>query len=148
MGKEVILQFLNYRVEKMSYSINPFYNEGEKSNIFPKLAFHIIQSPDDENMFNVIIGAKYDKNHNFPFISEAVIRGFFRTSEGLENKEKTMIVNASAIMYPYLRALISDITSKSEICPIILPTMNFIKSFPENKDDFILDSKYFVKYEE
>ena len=43
-------------------------------------------------------------------------------------------VNGTAILFPYLRSIITTITSSMGIQPIILPTMNIVKMIKEKKN--------------
>ncbi len=40
---------------------------------------------------------------------------------------KRTVRNGSAILFPYLRSIVTDITSKGKHSPIVLPTLNFYK---------------------
>ena len=49
----------------------------------------------------------------------------------VEDKERTLAVNGTAILYPYVRAIISTITTQDSLNAIILPTvntLNFLKN--------------------
>ncbi len=112
-------QFNSYKIVKSeldltSINANPYSIEFEPSgvlstpdNIFTlTLTIKIIQ---EENGFNMsfTISAEYEYNtidDNFDFL----------------------YINAPAILFPYIRAYITSITSLSGFSPIILPTLNLI----------------------
>lgn len=149
MGKEVIMEFISYKVEKISYVLNEAYNSEKVSNGFPNIAINIARSEKNRNKFNIILGVKYGLENNLPYLVEIIIRGFFETNDELKNddtKLQVVLSNGSAIMYPYMRSLITDITSKSDFSAIILPTINFyeyISKLHEEKEDFLIDDKYY-----
>lgn len=153
MSDNVIIKFENYTVEKITYFKNEEYDDRKESIGFPKIFINIVKSNKKNNKFNIILGAKYDIESNFPYILEVIIRGFFETSEELESDEeklRVIISNGSAIMYPYLRALFSEMTSKSDFSPVILPTINFssyVKKLHNDLNDFLIDSKYYKENE-
>ena len=43
-----------------------------------------------------------------------------------------MKVNAAAILYPYVRAAISMLTTLANVPPVVLPPVNFVKLFEES----------------
>lgn len=108
MGKEVIMEFISYKVEKISYILNEAYNSEKTSNGFPNIAINITRSEKNRNKFNIILGVKYGLENNLPYLVEIIIRGFFETNDELKNddtKLQVVLSNGSAIMYPYMRAL-------------------------------------------
>ena len=50
-----------------------------------------------------------------------------------ENCYEAIVRNAAAILFPYLRSIVSVMTSQLECETIILPTMNFYKFFEETE---------------
>lgn len=153
-SKDTVMKFNNYSVEKITYLKSDFYNSDRESIGFPKIAIKLIKSPNNNNKFNMILGAIYDKESNFPYLIEVVLRGFFETTNELDTEEKKLdclLANGSAIMYPYIRAIFTEMTSKSDYNPVILPTVNFyeyIKELHEKSEDFLMDSKFYKEYEE
>lgn len=149
MEREVIMEFIGYKVEKISYILNEAYTTKKASTGFPNIAINIARSEENKNKFNIILGVKYNLENNLPYLIEIVIRGFFETNNILEDDEEKLEVvlsNGSAIMYPYMRALITDITSKSDFSPIVLPTINFYKyveKIYKEKKDFLVEAKYY-----
>jgi len=62
-----------------------------------------------------------------PVYVKANIIGLFHIeSDELSDEQKEVFfkVNGVAILFPYLRGLVSELTSKGSMNPIILPTMN------------------------
>ena len=64
-----------------------------------------------------------------PFKIEMKIEGHFKWDEELDEKEallETMLKeNAPAILYSYLRPLITSLTMEADLPPLIIPLMNF-----------------------
>lgn len=149
---ELILKFLNYRIEGMNYGINKNFIVGEKSDVFPLISYNIVKSPDEEDKFNIILGIKYGQESNLPFLLEVSLRGFFQVSSNLklEDKIEALVVNGSAIIYPYIRAIVTDLTSRSDFRPLILPTVNFnqmIEKHLENRNsNYLLPENFYVEY--
>ncbi|WP_239733679.1 protein-export chaperone SecB [Mammaliicoccus sp. M-M49] len=78
-----------------------------------------------------------NKKDESPFDLSVSIVGFFElNSDGYEEEEyiNLLKVNAVAILYPYLRSIVTDITSKANAFnPLILPPMNIASMLKEEK---------------
>lgn len=66
----------------------------------------------------------------YPFDMYVLVRGYFsgRGEDILQYQ-----ANAIAILYPYVRALVSTYTANSNVTPLILPTINVNKMLKEKK---------------
>ena len=93
MEENKYLRFYKYEIDKIIYETNENFNIHKKSEVIPKFAFHYVFSPENIKKCNVIIGIKYDKEENHPFLMNLVIRGFFELSE------KNFLMNAFAILF-------------------------------------------------
>lgn len=75
----------------------------------------------------------HEKN-NYPFSFKAEIIGTFEIDTDNEvEKNKLAEQNSVAILFPYVRALISTYTSASNVSPIILPPINVVKYIQDKK---------------
>lgn len=62
---------------------------------------------------------------NYPFEMEVVLKGFFSIDSADNNVDISFFkTNAVAILFPYLRAIVSSYTANANIAPVILPAMN------------------------
>ena len=108
-----------------------------------KMQFEINPSGDflDGNRFKLILDVHVnDEQHFFDVSME--IHGFFeyQTSD-MGNLSNFLCVNAPAIMFPYIRAYVSTLTSLSGIPTIILPTLN-VESVGKQLKEKIKDKLY------
>ena len=93
--------------EEMEFSINPSGN-------FEK---------DSKRFTLTMLVAISDKEHNFDF--NLRIHGFFVYDTENFNELRTFIgINSPALLFPYIRAYVSNITALSGLQPIIMPTLN------------------------
>lgn len=125
---QAVFQLVDYHVIETLYKFNPFFDEDEETGLTPKFSFSSKKNQDDPSIIAVELGitiGDYELATQAIFVS-AKILGIFRVVSNLEEDEKNKYVrvNAVALLYPYLRALVSDLTSKGSEAPIILPTMN------------------------
>lgn len=68
------------------------------------------------------------------------VAGFFEFDQkvdNLEDKQKYLMINGSAMLYPYLRATVSMIMTLDNPMTAVLPSLNFFDQYDEfkNQDD-------------
>lgn len=116
------LKFLNYTVNKVNFTAN---NVQDKKDGW-KLSFDIKNTTRinaEKNKMSITLAVGVFKGiEDAPFYIDAEIVGYFEL-EGEDNIIRYE-ANAIAIMYPYLRAIISTYTSAANVAPVILPAIN------------------------
>lgn len=126
MEKETaIFRFLDYRIIKSLIELHP--ENGETSS---KLSVSL-GVPENINIsgnnitypMNVSI-----QDENNVLNIEVNIVGNFEINKDTEDLQSFIEINAPAILFPYIRAHITTITSLSGIKPVILPTLNMTKN--------------------
>ena len=123
------LIFKTYIVRKIEFERNINYIEkGNGIDIDLKLGHDIkIFGNEMHVMLNAIV---FDKmiEKNYPFKINVIIEGIFETS----NKNVDIFKNnAIAILFPYIRTLISTYTANSNVPTLVLPTINVNKYIEE-----------------
>lgn len=125
------MKFINYVVHSVEFTNNPDF-EGEDTSLDfePTVDFEI----QDNNLlvFLSIHVFKDAEKHNYPFEMKVSVVGHFKVSNK-ENVEKYK-PNAVAVLFPYIRSLISTYTAAANVNPLILPTVN-INRMLANKND-------------
>ncbi len=116
------LKFLNYIVNSVNYKANENLTQKDSWN----LVFNIHNTTsvtNEKDKMKIQLGVDVFKGvEDAPFYIDAEITGFFE----IEGEEDISIyeANAIAIMYPYLRAIISNYTASANVFPVILPAIN------------------------
>lgn len=137
-----IISFEDYVIDESTYSVNPNFDVDTTSGLNLPVDFEAEIGVDQEQekayvMIRVKLGNFKDSNlTDIPFTCEVLIRGIFGYSKNdFESKEalkEIFGVNAIAILFPYLRSYISNLTSSSNQFPAyILPVMNFAEMLKE-----------------
>lgn len=69
----------------------------------------------------------------YPFKMNVEVKGFFE----IENNDENINFepNAIAILYPYVRAIVSTYTSNANVMPLILPSINVNKLLEEKEKE-------------
>ena len=120
------------------------------------LNFKVKDGISEENM-NVPMSLSFDDRYNYrqkcinmsmhisigddklPFVLEIEYAGLFILNKRASKKdiEPFAKINCPAILFPFLRECIADITRRAGFNPLILPSINFVKlaqkKKPENK---------------
>ncbi|EIJ82284.1 hypothetical protein PB1_05120 [Bacillus methanolicus PB1] len=139
---EGVLQFKDYHVLETHYMFNPFLDE-EEERLSPRFEYSL-DFPEEENKklafikLGITIGDENLIKNSF-FVSATILGVFsIKSKEELDEEEIHSFykINAVAILFPYLRSLVSDLTGKGSEPPIIIPTINvveLIKKYEEEK---------------
>lgn len=128
-----ILQFKGYEVKKIYFETEES-QKGLSYDICPQFMRKI--EPIGDNSYKVTLGCKIEstKEEPFPFNLEVILDGFFYIEELNRDNEILLKENSLAILFPYLRNIISTITLNANVSPLILPTMNIVEFF-KNDDN-------------
>ena len=113
--------------------------------LISEMKFRKLSDEDEKNKFGINIGV--DESKKFVklkvFLSterdiiEVEMIGEFEFSDEMKEEEKTKFlkINGAAILYPYVRAYISNISSfDKEALPIIIPTVNFQQIYENDEE--------------
>lgn len=131
---ESILKFNKYEVNEIYFAKNDEYSKPENGTpvdlkIRPNIEIN-------ENNLKIVLNVNIFENAkelNQPFEMRVKLTGYFQT-DGCE--PKLLKSNAIAILYPYVRAIISTYTVNANITPLILPAINVNKLIEsQNKEE-------------
>lgn len=115
-------RFVNYRITESAIQIDPERepNDELEVNFEQTIGVH-----ETENRMRLLLNTSItDKDSVLSIAVKA--EGFFEFDSELEEemKDDFFNTNAPAILFPYIRAYISTLSTLSGLKPIILPTLN------------------------
>lgn len=128
------LRFEGYVVEKVEFRRNQNLDESVKEW---DLTFDIKNKTKvnkEKNKMKINLNVEVFKDtEKAPFKMEAEIVGIFSVdgNEDILSYE----ANAIAIMYPYLRAIVSTYTASANVSPVILPAINVNAMLKRKKEE-------------
>ena len=129
------LRFIDYYVEEVQFYNNNFCEEKSVELDF-NISHSIEYTQDENNTFlvtlNIVI---FDnaKENNYPFTIKVSITGVFQTNiEDTKSIKNFAEINSIAILFPYLRSIVSTYTANANIQPLILPPINVVNMLKEN----------------
>lgn len=120
------ITFVNVRVVEIDFKLNKDFNSNDKE-IKVSLDFKIknIFSEKDQILTTMLTAEIFKKEKTPPFTLKAIIEGIYKGEiKALKEFSK---IHAPAHIFPYLRELISNITIRAGIPPLILPPINLHK---------------------
>ena len=129
------LSLKKYIVKNIYFSINENFNFEEDATIelHPEFTRHIRKIDNDNALVNLVFCIKND-NSELPFSIEADIEGWFHMENWEDPKlVSLMVTNSVAILFPYMRSLVSVITANANISPYVIPVMNINALFVQKE---------------
>lgn len=123
---EAILKFTGYKIVNLVYSRDIDLLDKDENELEVGVGTAI---SDDGEQGQVKISVTALDVENKRTVKAEVLGSFDFID--VEDKERTLAVNGTAILYPYVRAIISTVTTQDSLNAIILPTvntLNFLKN--------------------
>ena len=119
---ESVLRFDKYIVDEVVFKTNPEFNPTDDKL---KINFSIKKDVKHKDNGQVVVSLQVNifekaNEKNYPFEMMVQLRGFFTMSDPTINLDS----NAIAILYPYIRSIVSVYTSSINVPPLILPVIN------------------------
>lgn len=134
MSKKGVITFIDYKVNKVLFELNSQYIDEEVDVTF-EVGAKITVSDDKKNMnVNLVVDIfRDDEEKIYPFHMLVEIEGFFESNLQEGEDISPYSKNAVAILFPYIRALVSNYTANANVTPLILPTVNVNKLLEEQE---------------
>ncbi len=132
------LKFNDYIVKNIIFKYNEGFN-GEAVKISFNITRKVLYKNEDNNsaevtLFVDIFDDKFEDNQ--PFYMHIEITGYFEVDDIQSEIGKHLIkYNSVAILFPYVRALITSYTANSNVPPLILPPINITKMIDEEESE-------------
>ncbi|MGX9806134.1 protein-export chaperone SecB [Exiguobacterium acetylicum] len=133
------LRFVNYQVNDVNFHLNNRYVDNSHTVEF-NIERYVQYLEDEENTMYVTLILNIFENaeeNNYPFSIFLDVTGIFQLDNiERERREDFAEVNAVAILFPYLRSLVSTYTANSNVPALILPPINVMKLLESQENKF------------
>lgn len=125
--------FLDYSLAQVNFRLNETFDiSSEEIEINPVV---IVDYTQEEKIVKVFLSVDID-GKNTPFSMSIKGRGFFEFKETLTSKrdlDSIVNINCAAIIFPFMREHIADLTRKAGFPALLLPPMNFVRLYGKSK---------------
>lgn len=131
------MKFADFKLLKVDFSVNREFDKKNKGReVSPQLALNH-EFRENEKELVVLVGIK-QKSGNIPYYFEVQAGGLFKFKDVPEEKlvKQFATMNCPAIIFPYLRETVADLTRRAGFPPLHLAPVNFVeltKKRPEKK---------------
>ena len=116
-----VLRLNHVAFDKISFLRNGFMNKSkDKTDVQLRIGVSI--EKDDINEYRVSLQVLAEKEDEYSV--EIQITGYCSIADECKIKDTILKKNAVAILFPYVRAQLTLITSQPEVEPIVLPVIN------------------------
>ena len=124
--QEAQFRFLDFKVVKSIYQIDTQkFKQGGKLDVNFKFPTDLDYA--QEKLISFPMEVLIENEDKSLRIQVGVI-GIFESDVDITKEKSFIEVSAPAIIFPYIRAYVSNLTSMSGIQPILLPTYNMTKN--------------------
>lgn len=123
---------LNFQLITNEVSIKRNQLQGEGYKIDPKLTRDVTITEDGKGIVELILEINNTEENPFPLDIRISLSGIFDISS-IPDESRSDLLNITAvqILFPYLRSILSTVTSGALYPPIILPIIDVRKLFSE-----------------
>jgi preprotein translocase subunit SecB len=123
-----IFDFVDYKIVNINFSLTG--KSPAKIEISPKIE---IRHEKDGNHLKIFLGVVFE-NPKAPFVFTVRLAGLFTFKQDITNDDLGSIanVNCAAILYPFVRETVADLTRRSGFPALLLPPLNFVRLYEEN----------------
>lgn len=124
-----VLSFDNYIVESVEFQTNLQYIKKGKVEVDFDLRRSVRYDKETKEgqVYATTTLFNEPEQNNYPFYMQIKVVGFFKVEAEEDTAMNLLNKNAVAILFPYIRALISTYTSNANVQPLILPPINVSK---------------------
>ncbi len=130
--------FDDYIINNIDYDFNEkFDNTGEALELDFDIDYNVKINDETENkgLTQILIRIWEDaNNNNFPFQLTIKMTGFFSADNEMDSIKFSEMCesNGTAILFPFLRSAITDITKNANVTPLVMPLIN-VENFIKEK---------------
>mgnify|MGYP005842202281 CR=1 FL=1 len=122
-------QFKRYRVESIEFKVNEGFKPTEKVKLDFDINADVLVEDAAQQISRVVLSCVVFKNYrraNKPFRLKVSVSGEFQFKEKVSDADlcKFSEINAVAVLFPYLRAVVTGVTTAANQPPLLLPLIN------------------------
>ena len=125
--------------EEVTYTMNRIkVDQNTKFEIKPQFSRTVRRVQENDKIWFLTLEVKVESTEEAPkpFNLKVRLVGAFEAEEvETEEDRRDLVINMTEIVYPYLRAAVSNLTANAFINPMILPVIPAGTMFPEDRGE-------------
>lgn len=130
--------FKGITTEELSYKLNRVQiAPNSRLDIKPQFARQVRKPNDNNKLIFISLAVKIESTEQEPkpFNLDVNIVGVYELEKGdyTQQEERAFVIEATQMLYPYLRATVTNLTAQAYISPLNLPVITG-PLFPEDRD--------------
>ena len=130
--------FKGITTEELSYKLNRVQiAPNQRLDIKPQFARQVRKPNDNKKIIFVSLGVKIESTEQEPkpFNIDVTLVGVYELEKEdyTQQEERSFVIEATQILYPYLRATVTNLTAQAYVSPLNLPIITG-PIFPEDRD--------------
>lgn len=133
------IDFKGITAEEISFKLNRVkLNPEDKLDIKPQFARQVrkVTGNDKLNFVSLSVKIESTPEEPKPFDINVTLVGIFEVEDVHgEAEERKFVIEATKLVYPYLRSQVTNLTASAYIAPLNLPVISG-PIFPEDRDQF------------
>ena len=133
------IDFKGVTGEELSFKLNRVrLNPEERLDIKPQFSRQVRKVNNNDKLNFVALSVKIESTEEEPkpFNINATVVGVFEVSDiKSDAEERSFVIEATRLVYPYLRSAVTNLTANAYIAPLNLPVISG-PLFPEDRDQF------------
>ena len=134
---ELKIKFLDFGITRIEFQLNEaFIAKKRKPVKFGTLIDGEVIFDKKNLNLTIRLEVRVPETEAMPFRIEVQGKGVFKLSKEPENFEKVAWINCAAIIFPFIRETVADVTRRSGLAPLFIPPINFVRLYEARKKDF------------
>ena len=123
------------RADELSFKLNGIRPQSGKMDLKPTFSRKVRRAVENERLCFISLTVKIEKTEDAPkpFDLTVTMTGVFESDAKTDEERKSVIVGGTSVLYPYVRAAVTSLTTSALAAPIVLPVVSGAL-FPEDKD--------------
>ena len=124
------------RADEMSFRLNAVRAQnGTKMELKPTFSRKVRRAVENEKICFVTLTVKIEKteDHPKPFDLCVSYTGVFESDASTEAEKRAVVIAGTSLLYQYLRAAVTTLTTAALSSPLVLPVING-PLFPEDRE--------------
>lgn len=125
-----VLQLNDYKIEFIEYAYNSSFVYENPINVSVKSKVDVGTNVEEQkSKVSIDFSVFPDEEKTNPFKLRILMTGYFSSSGSLSKQELSHLsrINGTAVLFPFLRSAIVNITSQANIQPLLLPLIDVNK---------------------